>query len=146
MRRNTRTNTDATDGRAPVEKAEVVTVCDHLGRLRFSHVPPNAFTEHGAIMVATVLNSPRAVENGWKSGVKPPTLQSLDGYAIPGGILLHHNNMGCFGLLWFDTAFACSGTPWVPHVGAYGALPWRPSPRLQRSRGSRLLRRSKTTP
>ncbi len=44
------------------EKAEVVTNCDHLSKLKFSPVAPNAFTEHGAIMAATVLNSPRAVQ------------------------------------------------------------------------------------
>ena len=33
-----------------------------LSRLRFSHVLPNAFAEHGALMAATVLNSQRAVE------------------------------------------------------------------------------------
>ena len=44
------------------ELAEVVTNCDHLSRLRFSPVPPWAFTEHGAIMAASVLNSPRAIE------------------------------------------------------------------------------------
>lgn len=44
------------------EKQEVVTNCDHLRRLRFSPVLPRAFTEHGAIMAATVLNTPRAVE------------------------------------------------------------------------------------
>jgi hypothetical protein len=44
------------------ERTEVVTNCDHLKRVRFSRVRPWAFTEHGAIMVATVLNSPRAVE------------------------------------------------------------------------------------
>jgi hypothetical protein len=44
------------------EKAEVVAKCDHLHRLKFSPVLPNAFTEHGAIMAATVLNSIRAVE------------------------------------------------------------------------------------
>lgn len=43
------------------EKAEVVTNCDHLARLRFSPVLPRAFTEHGALMAATVLNSARAV-------------------------------------------------------------------------------------
>jgi ORF6N domain-containing protein len=43
------------------EKAEVVTNCDHLERLKFSPVLPRAFTEHGAIMAATVLNSPQAV-------------------------------------------------------------------------------------
>ena len=44
------------------EKAEVVANCDHLARLKFSPVLPRAFTEHGAIMAATVLNSPRAVQ------------------------------------------------------------------------------------
>ena len=44
------------------EKAEVVANCDHLARLRFSHGLPNAFTEHGAIMVASVLNTQRAIE------------------------------------------------------------------------------------
>lgn len=36
--------------------------CDHLARLAFSSSLPKAFTEHGAIMAANVLNSPRAVE------------------------------------------------------------------------------------
>lgn len=44
------------------EKIEVVTNCDHLARLKYSPTLPYAFTEHGAIMAATVLNSPRAVE------------------------------------------------------------------------------------
>lgn len=44
------------------EKAEVVTVCDHLKKLRFSSTLPYAFTEHGAIMAASVLNKPLAVE------------------------------------------------------------------------------------
>jgi hypothetical protein len=44
------------------EKTEVVTNCDHLAKLKFSRVAPYAFTEHGAIMAATVLNSPRAVQ------------------------------------------------------------------------------------
>ncbi|HQU46585.1 MAG TPA: ORF6N domain-containing protein [Pirellulales bacterium] len=44
------------------EKAEVVANCDHLKNLKFSPQLPYAFTEHGAIMAATVLNSPRAVE------------------------------------------------------------------------------------
>ena len=43
------------------EKAEVVTNCDHLRKLKFSPVLPAAFTEHGAIMAASVLNSPRAI-------------------------------------------------------------------------------------
>ena len=46
----------------PDEKAEVVTNCDHLARLKFSSSLPFAFTEHGAIMAANVLNSQRAVE------------------------------------------------------------------------------------
>ena len=45
----------------PDEKKEVVTNCDHLGKLRFSPVLPRAFTEHGALMAANVLNSDRAV-------------------------------------------------------------------------------------
>jgi ORF6N domain len=44
------------------EKTEVVTNCDHLAKLKFSPKLPYAFTEHGAIMAATILNSPRAVE------------------------------------------------------------------------------------
>jgi len=43
------------------EKTEVVTNCDHLTHLKFSPVLPRAFTEHGAIMAATVLNSSQAV-------------------------------------------------------------------------------------
>ena len=44
------------------EKQEVVTNCDHLAKLKFSKVLPYAFTEHGAIMAAAVLNSPRAID------------------------------------------------------------------------------------
>jgi len=44
------------------EKSEVVAKCDHLERLKFSKVLPLAFTEHGALMAASVLNSTRAVE------------------------------------------------------------------------------------
>jgi hypothetical protein len=43
------------------EKREVVTNCDHLRKLKFSNALPAAFTEHGAIMAATVLNTPRAI-------------------------------------------------------------------------------------
>jgi hypothetical protein len=46
---------------SPTDKAEVVANCDHLARLRFSPSLPHAFTEHGAIMAANVLNSERAV-------------------------------------------------------------------------------------
>jgi len=44
------------------EKDEVVTVCDHLRNLKYSPFLPFAFTEHGAIMVASVLNSERAIQ------------------------------------------------------------------------------------
>ena len=44
------------------EKLEVVTNCDHLQNLKFSPVNPRAFTEHGAIMAASVLNLPKAIE------------------------------------------------------------------------------------
>src|SRR5258705_6358747 len=44
------------------EKDEVVTNCDHLRTLKFSPVLPFAFTEQGAVMLASVLNSERAIE------------------------------------------------------------------------------------
>ncbi len=44
------------------EKAEVVANCDHLRRLKFSPALPYAFAEHGAVMLASVLNSPVAVQ------------------------------------------------------------------------------------
>ena len=44
------------------EKSEVVANCDHLSRLKYSTALPYAFTEHGAIMAASVLNSQKAVE------------------------------------------------------------------------------------
>jgi hypothetical protein len=44
------------------EKAEVVANCDHLTKLKFSPAKPYAFTERGAVMVASVLNSKRAIE------------------------------------------------------------------------------------
>jgi hypothetical protein len=46
------------------EKAEVVAICDHLSKLKFSRVLPFAFTEHGAIQAANVLASAQAVEMG----------------------------------------------------------------------------------
>jgi hypothetical protein len=45
------------------EKSEVVAKCDHLRGLRFSPTLPHAFTEHGAVMLAAVLNSKVAVES-----------------------------------------------------------------------------------
>jgi len=43
------------------EKFEVVAICDHLKRLKFSPTLPYAFTEYGAVMLASVLNSERAI-------------------------------------------------------------------------------------
>ena len=47
---------------SPDEKAEVVANCDHLENLKYSRALPYAFTEHGAIMAAGVLNTSRAIE------------------------------------------------------------------------------------
>jgi hypothetical protein len=44
------------------EKTEVVAICDHLQKLKFSRMLPYAFTEHGAIMAASILNTKRAIE------------------------------------------------------------------------------------
>ena len=44
------------------EKSEVVANCDHLSKLKYSKTLPFAFTEHGTIMAASVLNSKRAIE------------------------------------------------------------------------------------
>lgn len=46
------------------EKAEVVTNCDHLSKLKFSKALPFAFTEYGAVALANVLASAQAVEMG----------------------------------------------------------------------------------
>lgn len=45
-----------------MEKDEVVTNCDHLSKLKFSHSLPYVFTEHGVAMLSSVLKSPRAVQ------------------------------------------------------------------------------------
>jgi hypothetical protein len=44
------------------EKKEVVTNCDHLKKLKFSAHLPYVFTEHGALMLASILNSKRSIE------------------------------------------------------------------------------------
>jgi hypothetical protein len=46
----------------PAERDEVVTHCDRLRSLKFASTLPWAFTEHGAIMAASVLSSQRAVQ------------------------------------------------------------------------------------
>jgi len=43
------------------EKQEVVANCDQLERLKYSSALPYVFTEHGAVMLASVLNSDRAI-------------------------------------------------------------------------------------
>ena len=45
----------------PEEANELVTNCDRFENLKHSTALPHAFTEHGSIMAATVLNSPRAI-------------------------------------------------------------------------------------
>lgn len=44
------------------EKEEVVAKCDHLKNLKYSPNLPYVFTEYGAVMLASVLNSDRAIE------------------------------------------------------------------------------------
>ena len=44
------------------EKEWVVANCDHLQGLKFSTTLPYAFTEHGAIMLASILNTKIAVK------------------------------------------------------------------------------------
>ena len=43
------------------ELLEVIANCDILSNLRFSHTTPYAFTEHGVAMLASILNSDKAV-------------------------------------------------------------------------------------
>jgi len=45
-----------------LEKMEVITNCDHLEKLKYSRTIPTAFTEHGAIMAASVVNSRVAID------------------------------------------------------------------------------------
>ena len=44
------------------EQAQLVATLSNQKKLQFSKTAPYAFTEHGAIMAASILNSPRAVE------------------------------------------------------------------------------------
>ena len=46
----------------PAEKEQVVAKCDHLRTLKFAYTMPYVFTEHGAIMLASILNTPAAIE------------------------------------------------------------------------------------
>ncbi len=44
------------------EKDQVITICDHLKNLKYAKALPKAFTEHGAIMAASVLNTEKATQ------------------------------------------------------------------------------------
>jgi len=44
------------------ENEEVVANCDHLQKIKYSPYLPYAFREHGAVMLASVLNSERAIK------------------------------------------------------------------------------------
>ena len=49
-----------------IEKEQVVANCDHLKKIKFSSFLPYVFTEHGAMMLASVINSEKAVETSIK--------------------------------------------------------------------------------
>ena len=44
------------------EQKELVTNCDHLKNLKYSYQNAYAFTEHGVTMLASILNSDKAIE------------------------------------------------------------------------------------
>ncbi len=44
------------------EKDSLISQFEHLNKLKFSSALPYAFTEHGAVMLASVLNSDKAIE------------------------------------------------------------------------------------
>ncbi len=44
------------------EKAQIIVKFSHLASLKFSTTLPYVFTEHGAVMLASVLNSDKAIE------------------------------------------------------------------------------------
>ena len=43
------------------EKNELIAICDKLKTLKYSPSNPYAFTEHGVVMLASILNSERAI-------------------------------------------------------------------------------------
>jgi hypothetical protein len=45
------------------EKEDVIANCDNLVKIKYSRTNPYAFTEHGAIMLASVLNTPIAIHS-----------------------------------------------------------------------------------
>lgn len=44
------------------EKDALISQFEHLNKLKFSSALPNVFTEHGAVMLASVLNSDKAID------------------------------------------------------------------------------------
>ena len=66
------------------EKNEVVTNCDHLRMLKFSHALPYTFTEHGAVMLANVLSSPVAVK---------ASIQGVRAFIRLRGIIAEHKEL-----------------------------------------------------
>ncbi len=44
------------------EKIKLVADCAHLSKIKYSSTLPNAFTEHGVVMAASVLNTKRAIQ------------------------------------------------------------------------------------
>ena len=64
----------------------MVAKCDHLSRLKFSPTLPYAFTEHGAVMMASALNSSRAIET---------SLPVVSAFVCLGGILSTHKELAC---------------------------------------------------
>ena len=61
------------------EKNGVVTNCDHLSALKFSHAPVYAFTEQGVAMLATVLKSDIAVRT---------SIEIMDAFVAMRGFLM----------------------------------------------------------
>ena len=61
------------------EKNGVVTNCDHLAALKFSHAPVYAFTEQGVAMLATVLKSDVAVKT---------SIEIMDAFVAMRGFLM----------------------------------------------------------
>lgn len=44
------------------EKSRVITICDNLPKIKFSPANPYVFTEHGILMLSSVLTSNRAIQ------------------------------------------------------------------------------------
>jgi phage regulator Rha-like protein len=67
-----------------LEKEKVITICDNLKRLKYSPVNPYAFTEHGILMLSSVLNSERAVD---------VNIQIMRAFTKLREVLLSHKNL-----------------------------------------------------